>query len=200
MSTTETTDECKRCGDELDIESTETFKSVADQFWHRDCFAERCYESRKLVATPEGSFEILPVVVKEIENGKEEVLDAFWRAECPVCYRTHETDEQAEEVRTDLIDTVVSCCDTEWLPPADWIEDCDICGTSHRESRGCKKIAWREPFPHVEEHHFDCAECEWSGDQPAGPDGTCPDCDTTAVRAIPTSENDASRTTSRGEE
>lgn len=186
MSTTETlTEECSVCGDELDIESGDTFKSVSDQFMHRDCFAEYCYQRRSLVATTEGSFKVKPVVVREVEAGTESVLDSFWRAECPVCHRTHETDEKAEDIREEFVEAVTDCCGVEWLPPADWVEDCDICGASHRESSGCKKLLWREPFPSADEHRYDCAECDWSGDRPAGPDGVCPECGTTAIRAIP---------------
>lgn len=177
--------ECQHCGDSVDIESTDIFKSVSDQFWHKDCFAEYCYERRSLVATPEGSFKIKPVIVKEIENGQEKVIDSFWRADCPVCYRTHESDEKTEEVRTDFIDQVTDCCDTEWLPPADWVEDCDICGGDHRGSR-CIPISRREPFPDPETHRYDCSECEWSGKGSdfEGPDGECPECGTRAVRAV----------------
>lgn len=186
MSTTqETTESCEHCNEELDIESEDTFKSVTDRFWHRDCFAEHCYNRRSLVATEEGSFKIKPVKITETEDGKDKVLESFWRASCPVCYRNHETDERSEEVRSDLVDTVTDCCGAEWLPPGDWIQDCDVCGTSHRESEGCRKLSMREPFPAVDEHRYECAECDWSGDQPDGFEGFCPSCGTTAVRAIP---------------
>lgn len=178
--------ECENCDEPVNIDEDDYFKSPAEQFYHEDCFAEYCYGKRKLVATTEGSFKILPVVIKEIENGSETILESFWRAECPVCYRTHETDEQSEDVRTGLIDDVVGCCGIEWLAPADWIEDCEICGTSHRESRGCKPLSYRDPFPSPEEHRYECTECDWTGEGGdfGNPEGHCPECDTAAVRAI----------------
>lgn len=182
----QTKTQCLHCREPVDINSTDIFKSVSDQFWHEDCFAEYCYERRELVATPEGSFKIQPVVIKEIVDGSYRIIERFWRAECPVCHRTHETDEKAEDDRTDLVDTVTACCDTEWLPPADWIEDCEICGTSHRESRDCKPLSMREPFPDPDEHTYECSQCEWSGeaDEFGNPDGYCPECDSAAVRAL----------------
>ena len=178
--------ECRYCGDPVDHLEPGHYKSPGDKFAHAECVADHCYEDREKVATDEGVFRIKSVTIMKTVGTKEELLDSYWQAECPVCYRTHETDDHSEDVRTDLIDQVCECCGAEWLPPSDWIEDCEICGTSHRESRDCKPLSMREPFPDPDEHRYECAKCEWSGegDEFGNPDGYCPECDSAAVRAL----------------
>ena len=178
--------DCRFCGEPVGPLEPGHYKIPGDKFAHAECVADDCYDSREKVATDEGVFRIKRVTITKTVGNKEEIIDSYWQAECPVCYRTHETDSPSEDVRTDLIDTVCGCCGAEWLPPSDWVEDCEICGTSHRESRDCKPLSMREPFPDPDEHRYECSECGWSGegDEFGNPDGYCPECDSAAVRAL----------------
>jgi len=184
----ELVEDCRYCGDPVDIERGASYKTVSDRFAHADCMADHCYEDRELVATTEGTFRIKPVAVIEKEGREEQVIESYWRADCPMCWQTHETESQDEALRGDLVEQVIDCCDpVEWLPPKDYIEDCDICGDDHRKSGGCTVLSRREPFPRPENHEFECADCDWSGSTAEDFDthtGRCPECGTAAVRAI----------------
>lgn len=177
--------DCRHCGEPVDPLEPGHYKSPGDKFAHADCVADHCYDDREKVATDEGVFRIKSVTIMKTVGTKEELIDSYWQAECPLCYRTHETESHSEDVRTDLIEKVCECCGAEWMPPSDWIEDCPACGTDHRESRECVPVSRREPFPGVEED-YECLDCDWGGHgtelQP--PDGECPECDSRSVRVV----------------
>lgn len=177
--------DCRYCGEPVDHREPGHYKSPGDKFAHKQCVADDCYEDREKVATDEGVFRIEQVTVMKTVGTKEEILDSYWQAECPVCYRTHETDSQSEDVRSELAEDVYDCCGAEWIPPSDWVEDCPACGTGHRESYGCIPVSAREPFPGVDED-YECIDCGWDGhgSDLQGPDGECPDCDSRSVRVI----------------
>lgn len=178
---------CRFCDETVDADSNDEYEYAYSAPVHTGCIANHCYEHREKVATTRGVIEIKPVTVtKEIGNA-EKVIDSYWQTECPVCYQTHSTDTQRENIRSELIDTACSCCDAEWLPPTDWIDNCNVCNNSHRESDGCRPIIMRTPFPDPETHTYNCSECEWSGseDEFNNFKGRCPGCGSTAIEAIP---------------
>jgi hypothetical protein len=178
-------EDCWHCGNSVDPTEPGVFKTVSDQFAHRECVAEHCYETRKKVATTEGVFTVESTVVKKFVGDSEEVLDSFWQADCPVCFQTHESEETDEEARSDLIDAVIDCCGAEWLPPEDYVENCDVCGMGHRESRECFPVFCRDPVPDLDDH-FQCVECGWDGYGPelGGASGQCPECESRSVQVV----------------
>lgn len=152
----------------------------------RTHLGDELYGDRHQMATDNGILSIDQVVLKEIVNNhKESVREAYWRATCPVCYREHEVDGGGEDAREKAIDSALECCDSEWLPPQDWVEDCSICGEDHREVRNCVPPSRRDPFIGADAD-YRCAVCEWDGpgDELTGPRGTCPECGSTAVQVI----------------
>lgn len=150
------------------------------------------FGDRFQIATTEG---ILPIdsvrVLKQVNRREPKFERGFWRGTCPVCGREYEVEGGSEDDREDAWQAALDCCGAEWLPPTDWVDDCDICGDSHREKRGCTAIWIREPFPNPESHEYDCSECEWSGEVEdfGNHKGLCPECDSAAVRAIGVSES-----------
>ena len=180
---------CHRCGEDVDIIEPGHFKSPSDQFYHENCLAIRTYESRDQVLTEIGTFGIDAVVEKRVINDGEsvEILDRYWQAKCPQCWTKHRTEDDREDVRDDLVDMVLDCCGLEWVPPDDYVEDCDICGYNHREANGCQPLGFRDPFPDPENHQYECTDCDWTGAEGEDfddPDGHCPECGTAAVRAM----------------
>lgn len=89
-------EDCWHCGNSVDPTEPGVFKTVSDQFAHRECVAEHCYNTRKKVATTEGVLTVESTVVKKFVGDSEEVLDSFWQADCPVCFQTHESEETDE--------------------------------------------------------------------------------------------------------
>lgn len=178
-------EDCWHCGNSVDPTEPGVFKTVSDQFAHRECVAEHCYETRKKVATTEGVFTVESTVVKKFVGDSEEVLDSFWQADCPVCFQTHESEETDEEARSALIEDVIDCCDAEWLPPEDYVENCDVCEMGHRESRDCFPVFCRDPVPDLDDH-FECSECGWDGSGPelGGASGQCPECESRSVQVV----------------
>jgi len=182
-------EDCRYCGEPVDTLEPGHMKSPGDKFAHPQCVADDCFGDRERFATDEGVFRMQSVKVTKTVGHQEEVIDSYWQADCPVCYRTHETDDRTEDAREDLFDEVCECCGAEWIPPEDWIEDCEICGTSHRESHECKAVSHREPFPGVEED-YECVDCGWDGrgTDLKGPVGECPECDSRSVRVVDDAE------------
>lgn len=152
-----------------------------------DHIGDKHWNDRSKMPTTGGVASIEQVsLVKQVNGEKTSVEESWWAVDCPVCYTRHEVQGAGEDSRSEAIDAMLECCGVEWVPPSDWIEDCDVCGDSHRERGSCTRLGMREPFPDPESHHYDCAECEWSGGGAdlQGPDGLCPDCGTAAVRAV----------------
>lgn len=147
---------------------------------------DKHFGDRRKLATTHGAVSIDHEALVRTWNGDEQgVVESSWVIDCPVCFRTHKSDEGTEEARGDLIDEVLACCGAEWFPPSDWVEDCDVCGDSHRGEFGCSPPGLREPFPGVDEAYA-CAQCGWDGrgDGLQGPNGECPNCDSGAVRVM----------------
>lgn len=152
-----------------------------------DHIGDKHWSDRTKVPTTGGVTNIDHVsLVKQVNGTEASVEESWWATDCPVCHTRHEVQGADEDSRGEAIDQMLACCGVEWVPPTDWLEECSICGDSHRESSECTRLSMREPFPDPESHTYDCAECEWSGGGAdiQGPDGLCPDCGTASVRAI----------------
>lgn len=146
---------------------------------------DELYGDRFRIATTEGVLKIEQVSITVMTDGySERVEDSWWRATCPVCRREHESDGPSEDERMVAIEAAHDCCGAEWLPPQDWIEGCEVCGEDHREYHECVPPSRREPFPGID-REYSCRECDWAGagEDLQGPDGRCPECETTAVEA-----------------
>lgn len=187
MSTnTTTTDDdpydCSYCGDPVDPDEHGDHDTLGDIFIHAQCEADRAWETREDIATTAGIFEMASITTTKTVGRSDKTIDSYWQAECPVCMRTHSSEESGEDARRDLIGTVTDCCDIEFVWPSDYIHNCDICGDSHRERHECKSVAWREPMPELDQE-FTCTNCEWTanGNELSGPDGSCPECDSLSV-------------------
>lgn len=144
------------------------------------------YGDRDYLATKHGAVRLNREDLVRFLNGNEqETVETEWYADCPICGRKVSVDGMGEAARSDLITRVLDHCGTEWFPPADWRDDCGICGDDHRERHGCRPPARRDPFPGVDEH-YQCADCDWGGhgENLQGPNGECPDCDSPAVQVI----------------
>lgn len=102
------------------------------------------YGDRNKLATKHGVVRIESESLVRFRNGNEqETVESHWEIKCPVCYRTHKSEDGTEAARSDLIDKVLDCCGTEWFPPSDWIENCETCGRDHREKHECRRPAGR---------------------------------------------------------
>jgi uncharacterized OB-fold protein len=168
-----------------------------------DHIGDKYFDERQYMATTHGVAQIDQVsLVRRVNNHTEKVVNSWWEIECPVCGFTHEIDGSSEDARREAIDVMLDCCDIEWQPPSDWIEDCEICGDSHRERHDCTCLSHREPFPSPDSHRYDCAECQWTGDGDDlhGPAGFCPDCGTSAVRAVQVATDGGTKTTPPGDD
>lgn len=149
-----------------------------------DAEIDRCYYDREKVATTGGVFKIQSVTVTRTVGNTEEILAAHWQAECPVCYTTHETESQDEDVRNTLFETVLDCCGIEWLPPSEWVEHCHICGTSHNGAFQCRTLISRSETVGVEttDHDFCCHACGWHGHGSSLSNFyACPDCGSNSI-------------------
>jgi Zn finger protein HypA/HybF involved in hydrogenase expression len=144
------------------------------------------YGDRDYLATKHGAVRIeREDLVRFVNGNRQEVVESEWYADCPVCGRRVSVDGGSEAARSDLISQVLDHCGTEWFPPSDWVDDCDICGEDHRGEYNCSPPGLRTPFPGVDQDYA-CARCGWDGnghDLP-GPNGECPNCDSSAVRVV----------------
>lgn len=146
------------------------------------------YSDRQTYATTHGTTQIDRVdVVRMVNGNQQDTLESHWTVDCPVCRRTFESDDAAEDARLPLLDEMHACCGTEWFPPSDWVDDCEICGDSHRGKYNCTALAWRDGFDGLEgDESCSCAKCGWdgSGEGLLGPRGECPECESRAVRVV----------------
>jgi Zn finger protein HypA/HybF involved in hydrogenase expression len=148
----------------------------------------RYYGDRRYLATKHGAVRIeREDLVRFVNDTRQDVVESTWYADCPICGRRVSVDGGSEAARSDLIQQVLDHCGTEWFPPSDCVEDCDICGDDHRGEFACTPPSLRTPFPGVDEDYA-CARCGWDGrgDELTGPDGECPNCDSTAVEVTST--------------
>jgi DNA-directed RNA polymerase subunit RPC12/RpoP len=155
---------------------------------------DKHYGDRDYLPTKHGAVRLNTESLVRFVNGNEqETVETEWYADCPICGRRVSVDGAGEAARSDLITKVLNHCGSEWFPPSDWMEDCDICGEDHRESHGCRPPAARSPFPGVDQH-YDCADCGWDGhgEELRGPEGECPDCDSPAVLVVDLSNDSKS--------
>lgn len=148
------------------------------------------YGDRQIIPTTHGKTRIDRIdIVRQVNGNTQETVESYWRVACPECYREFESEDGSEDARGEVIDRMLECCDIEWFPPSDWVDNCEICGSDHRGEYNCEPPAWREPFPGVE-CDYTCVRCGWSGPGKdlQGPNGECPECDSAAVQ--PTGETD----------
>lgn len=164
--------------------------TLVDGHPHGVCFPEHLgnkhFGDRDYLATTHGAVKFDRESLVRYWNGTEqEVVESHYELECPVCRTTHESDGTTEDDRREIVDVLLDCCGIEWLPPSDWIADCDVCGDSHRERHDCTPPGLRDPFPGVD-HDYGCARCGWDGhgEELRGPNGECPNCDSGAVRVV----------------
>lgn len=124
-------------------------------------------------------------LVRFVNGNQQETVESTWYGDCPVCLRRVSVDGPGEGARSDLISQVIDHCGTEWFPPSDWVEDCDICGDGHRGEFECRPPGSRTPFPGVDED-YTCARCGWDGhgEDLTGPNGQCPNCDSPALKVV----------------
>lgn len=144
------------------------------------------YGDRDYVATKHGAVRIeREDLVRFVNGNRQDVVESEYYADCPVCGRRVSVDGGDEAARSDLIDKLLEHCGTEWFPPSDWVEDCDICGEDHRGEFECSPPAFRSPFPGTDQDYA-CARCGWDGhgEDLTGPNGECPNCDSAAVRVV----------------
>lgn len=144
------------------------------------------YGRNDRIPTNYGTVSIDSETIWRFWNGaKQEVVDGHWEATCPCCYTEHVVEGVSDEARFELWNTVLDCCDgVRWLPPSDYLDPCSICGQSHRERRECTAPALRDPFPDIDEP-AECTSCGYSvtrAENIPSPDGSCPDCESNAVR------------------
>jgi DNA-directed RNA polymerase subunit RPC12/RpoP len=151
-----------------------------------DHIGEKYWNERRKYPTTGGVATVKAVsLVKKVNGTKASVEESWWAVDCPVCHSRHEVQGASENARMQAIEAMEKCCGVGWVPPLDWIEDCNVCGDSHRESSECTPLNRREPFPDPESHYYECAECDWDGGgaEIQGPAGACPECGTRSVRA-----------------
>lgn len=143
------------------------------------------YSDRDYLATKHGVVRLeRESLVRFVNGNRQDTIESEWFAECPICRREVRVEGGDEAARSDLVSEVLDHCGTEWFPPSDWVEDCDICGSDHREAHGCRSPSLRAPELEHPVEAVDCAECEFEGEPEDlnPPEGVCPDCGTTAVR------------------
>lgn len=141
------------------------------------------YGDRDYLATKHGAVRLnRESLVRFVNGNQQNTVESEYYADCPICGRTVTAEGGDEAARSDLISEILDHCGTEWFPPSDWVEDCEICGESHRGKYNCSPPGLRHPFPGVDKPYA-CARCGWDGHGEAlrGPDGECPNCDSPAV-------------------
>lgn len=141
---------------------------------------------RQYLATKHGAVRIeREDLVRFVNDTRQEVVESEWYADCPICRRRVTVEGGDEAARSDLITQVLDHCGTEWFPPSDWVEDCEVCGDDHRGEFECWPPALRTPFPGMDEDYA-CARCGWDGhgEDLQGPNGECPNCDSSAVKVV----------------
>jgi len=144
------------------------------------------YLDRDYLATKHGAVRIeREDLVRFVNGSRQDVVESEWYADCPICGRRIAVAGGDEAARSDLITQILKHCGTEWFPPSDWVEDCDVCGEDHRGEFECRPPGLRTPFPGIDED-YRCARCGWDGhgEDLNGPDGECPDCDSPAVEVL----------------
>jgi len=147
---------------------------------------DKYYDDRDYLATKHGAVRLeREDLVRFVNDNRQEVVESEWYADCPICRRKISVDGGGEAARSDLITQILEHCGTEWFPPSDWVEDCEICGEDHRGEFKCRPPGLRTPFPGVDEDYA-CARCGWGGhgEDLTGPDGECPNCDSAAVKVM----------------
>lgn len=184
--------DCSHCGEPVDPDEHGDYDTLGDIFTHSQCLADKAWGKREEVATTAGIFKTASITTTKQIGHTEELIESYWQAECPVCLRTHSTDEHSEEARSELLEMVTDCCDIEMVYPADYLHECDICGSSHRETHECKAITWRDHDFDIDQE-FVCADCGWCdhGSNLEGVGGSCPDCNSRSIAiAADYSDND----------
>jgi hypothetical protein len=147
---------------------------------------DKYFDDRDWFATKHGAVRINQEQLVRVVNGDEqEVVESEWYADCPICGQRVSVSGMGEDARRGLTSRILNHCGTEWFPPSDWVEDCDVCGDDHRGEFECKPPAYRTPSPSVDDD-FTCARCGWdgSGDELHGHAGECPNCDSPAVTVV----------------
>lgn len=144
------------------------------------------YGDRKRIPTNYGTVKMDSETLRRFWNGAEqEVVEGHWEARCPCCYTKHVIEGRTDQDRAELRGVVLDCCDeVRWLPPSDWVEDCEVCGRSHRDQHECTSPAHRDPFPDTSEPAV-CTDCGFSVnelDDIGTHDGSCPECGSHAVK------------------
>jgi hypothetical protein len=184
---------CPHC-DELVDPGVHDYDAYEFTYQHAGCLADRYWREREAMLTSAGVVDLEEVSVVEHVNGRQgETQEHFHRATCPECYHEHRRDG-GEDARREMIDALLECCGVEWVTPADYVTDCDICGHDHRGEYNCRPPTHREPFPGVEQD-YRCAACGWTGAGEAlqGPTGECPECDSPAVTPVASTSVDRGR-------
>jgi Zn finger protein HypA/HybF involved in hydrogenase expression len=144
------------------------------------------YGDRDYLATKHGAVRIeREDLVRFVNGDRQETVESEWYADCPICGRRISVDGGSEAARSDLIQQVLDHCGTQWFPPSDWVEDCNICDEDHRGEFECRPPGLRTPFPGIDQDYA-CARCGWDGqgEDLQGPDGECPNCDSPAVQVM----------------
>lgn len=146
---------------------------------------DKCFGVRECIATTAGVLRVEQVTIKEIVGGYEEkTLDSFYRAQCPDCGMEYESDEPTEDAREQTWNEAMDCCDAEWVPPSDWVEDCGICGGDHRGELGCRSLFDRDRSVD-EDDEVACRECKSFEDTAKQTRrGRCPECNSGALEVL----------------
>lgn len=149
---------------------------------------DKHYSDRDFLATKHGAVRIeREELVRFVNGNRQEVVKSEWYANCPLCGRRITVEGGDEATRSELITQVLDHCGTEWFPPSDWVEDCEVCGENHRGEFECRPPGLRMPPP-GEDEDFTCAWCGWKGrsEDLMGLGGKCPNCDSPAVKVVET--------------
>lgn len=103
---------------------------------------------------------------------KEERIIRY-SARCPECWNII-TSTDIENVRNHVIECA------EWKAPDGWQEDCEICGSSHRENR-CLPIHRRDEEHTPDPDDMTCDNCDWNGTHQELDRSHCPRCESFAL-------------------
>lgn len=144
------------------------------------------YGKSNRIPTNYGTVSIDRETIWRFWNGaKQDVIGGHWEARCPCCYTEHTVEGTSDEDRADLVDEILDCCDeVRWLPPSDYLDPCTVCGRSHREQHECTAPSYRDPIPDLGQP-AECTDCGWSidrADEIPVHDGSCPECESNAVK------------------
>lgn len=141
------------------------------------------FGDRETFPTTHGAVAIDQVSLVRVRNGNtKEVVESHWEISCPICDTTHESDSGSEDGRREVIDSALACCGAEWFPPSDWVEDCSICGGSHRGEFGCPPLLDHDRQDVPDDGRFTCRSCGENGEMnDLWGIGSCPACDSGAL-------------------